>query len=157
MKVPKPVIGGIAASLLISVPLIAGGEGKSNDPYNDLVGVPTVCYGETRVPMRKYSDAECTAMLHKATSGFTNDVIKVTPGLQQYPYQLAAATSLAYNIGIGNYRTSTVAKRFNSGNYTGACDAFMMWTKARVNGKLTEIKGLVNRRKKEVAVCYKGF
>lgn len=62
----KAVTGGVAAAALtLAVPLIAKWEGKRNDPYRDIVGVKTVCYGETRVPMRPYSDAECTAMLRK--------------------------------------------------------------------------------------------
>lgn len=62
--------GGIAAALLLAVPLIGKWEGKRNDPYLDIVGVPTVCYGETRVEMRRYSDDECKAMLQDAVRGF---------------------------------------------------------------------------------------
>ncbi len=54
-------VGGGAAILLIG--LVGAWEGKRNDPYKDIVGVPTVCYGETRVQMRRYSDAECKDML----------------------------------------------------------------------------------------------
>ena len=43
--------GGFGAALLLAIPFIGGWEGKSNDPYNDIVGVKTVCYGETRVEL----------------------------------------------------------------------------------------------------------
>jgi GH24 family phage-related lysozyme (muramidase) len=54
-----------------------------------------------------------------------------------------------YNIGSKALADSTVLKRIKTS--TGDIDAaWMMWNKARVNGKLTEIAGLTNRRKKEL-------
>lgn len=144
------IIGGIGTiSLALSVPFIGGWEGKKNDPYKDIAGVPTVCYGETRVPMKKYTDDECLSMLNNAVKEFSDGVIKCTPSLQGHPYQWAAATSLAYNIGTGNYCRSTVAKRFNAGDYKGACEAFKMWNKA--GGRVSQ--GLVNRRNSEYNLC----
>ena len=100
----KVVGGGSAVALLLSIPLIAKWEGKSNDPYNDIVGVKTVCYGETRVQMRRYTDEECLAMLRKAVEkDFMEPIAKSTPTIAERPYELAAATSLAYNIGLSNY------------------------------------------------------
>ena len=58
--------GGISAVGLAVTLLIAPWEGKRNDPYLDIVKVPTVCYGETQAPMRRYSDAECVTMLYRA-------------------------------------------------------------------------------------------
>ena len=47
--VARPVIAtGAALALALAVPKIATYEGKKNDPYKDLAGIPTVCYGETR-------------------------------------------------------------------------------------------------------------
>ena len=60
--------------------IIAPWEGKSNDPYVDMVGVTTVCYGETRVDMRRYSDRECTAMLSDAVGEFGAQVLARNPG-----------------------------------------------------------------------------
>jgi len=157
MGTPKKTVGGAAAALALAVGLIAPWEGKENDPYRDIVGVWTVCYGETRVPMRKYSDAECKVMLDKAAGGFQKKVLKVNPQLINYPYQLAAATSLAYNIGAAAYKGSTAARKFNQGDYIGACNAFKSWNKVRKNGVLVVSNGLVNRRNAEVRLCYQGF
>ena len=99
-KAQKAAGGGIAVALLLAVPLVAKWEGKRNDPYVDIVGVKTVCFGETRVAMRRYSDAECTAMLQEAVKGFAEPVARCTPMIANRPYQLAAASSLAYNIGV---------------------------------------------------------
>lgn len=138
-----------ALSLSIAAPIIAKWEGKSNDPYRDIVGVSTVCYGETRVEMRRYTDAECTAMLQKAVKGFQNEVLRCSPTLMGHPYQLAAATSLAYNIGSSAYCRSTAARRFNEGDLKGGCEALKMWNKA--GGRV--VQGLVSRRNDEYSLC----
>ena len=152
----KVVGGGSAAALLIATPFIAGWEGKSNDPYKDIVGVKTVCYGETRVEMRRYTDAECEAMLKEAVEEFMEPVLKLTPILADRPYELAAATSLAYNIGIANYKISSVRTQFNKGNFKQACENFKLWNKARRAGRLVVVKGLVNRRADERKLCLQG-
>ncbi len=59
--------------------------------------------------------------------------------------QLGAMTSLAYNIGIGAFRGSTLLRLFNAGDAKGAADQFPRWNRA--NGKVTE--GLTRRRKDE--------
>lgn len=150
---PRVIAGSIVAAMAVATPFIAGWEGKRNDPYKDLIGLDTVCYGETRVPMRRYSDSECSAMLIKAVGDFMQPVIDCTPGLINRPSQLAAATSLAYNIGDGAYCRSTVAKRFNAGSFRAACDGFLVWVNA--GGK--RVQGLVNRREAERKLCLTGL
>lgn len=142
----------VAAVPLASM-IVKPWEGFSNDPYRDIVNVPTVCYGETRVEMRRYTDAECLAMLNKAVAEFANQVLQCTPRLQYHPYQLAAATSLAYNIGVGAYCRSTVDRLFDAGDLKGACDQFSRW---RMAGGVV-VQGLVNRRKAEAELCRTGL
>lgn len=144
---------GVAAALALAVPLIGKWEGKRNDPYLDIVNVPTVCYGETRVAMRRYSDAECSAMLNDAVQGFAEPVARCTPMIANRPYQLAAATSLAYNIGIGAYCRSTADRRFDAGDIKGGCAALKFWNKA--GGRV--VKGLANRRAEEYRLCMTGL
>lgn len=154
----RPVIaGGIGAALLLATPLIAEFEGMRNDPYRDIVGVPTVCYGETRVPMKRYTREQCLVMLKEATKDFAEQVLVITPNLTDRPYQLAAATSLAYNIGIGSYSTSSVAKQFKLGNFKQGCDNFLKWNKVTRRGKLVVSSGLNNRRLKERKLCVTGL
>lgn len=152
-KAQKAAGGGIAAALLLAVPLIGKWEGKRNDPYLDIVKVPTVCYGETRVPMRRYSDAECTAMLNDAVRGFAEPVARCTPTIADRPRQLAAATSLAYNIGIGAYCKSTADRLFDAGDFKGGCEAIKFWNKA--GGRF--VQGLANRRAEEYRLCMTGL
>lgn len=154
MKVPAKVAAwAITAAVPVAVTIIAPWEGRRNDPYLDIVSVPTVCFGETRVEMRRYSDAECLAMLNKAVEEFANQVLQCTPILAYHPYQLAAASSLAYNIGIGAYCRSTAAKLFNSGDLRSGCNQFARWRKA---GGVV-VQGLVNRRKAEMELCMVGL
>lgn len=145
-------MGGAAAAAAL-IALVAAWEGKSNDPYRDLVGVWTVCYGETRVAMRRYSNAECEEMLAEGLNDFAEPVLKRNPELAGYPNQLIAAVSLSYNIGSANYNKSTVARRFSAGDYRGACAAMLWWNRA--GGRV--VKGLVNRRKAEHRICMTGL
>ncbi len=145
------VVGAVCAALLmVTVP---GYEGEILTTYKCPAGVDTVCYGETdpayAVPGASYSKFECLQMLEQSLITYAEPVLKCTPGLKDHPHQLAAAVSLAYNIGPSAYCRSTVARRFNEGDWPGACKAFEMWNK--VNGKV--LKGLANRRADERRLC----
>jgi lysozyme len=59
--------------------------------------------------------------------------------------QFDAMVSLAYNVGVRNFQRSTLLNMFNVGNFLGASDQFMSWTKAA--GK--EMLGLKRRRHAE--------
>lgn len=145
------IIGASAVAGLIAV--VAQWEGKRNDPYRDLVGVWTVCYGETRVAMRRYTDAECKDMLANGLADFAGPVLARNPELKGHDPQLIAATSLAYNIGPSAYARSSVARNFSDGRWYAACNAFMRYNMA--GGCVS--KGLVNRRAAERALCLRGL
>lgn len=139
----------IAAMLAVGVPAVKQYEGLSTTPYRDVIGKLTVCYGETAVPMRRYTVKECGDMLQGRFWEFGYAVIQRNPSLGFHPYQWAAATSLAYNIGIANYNRSTVAKNFDAGKWTVACRGFSVWKYA--GGKVSQ--GLINRRADETRLC----
>ena len=67
--------------------------------------------------------------------------------LHQHEYD--SALQLSYNIGSGAFCGSTVVRRFNAGDYAGACDAFLMWNKA--GGRV--VAGLASRRERERLLC----
>lgn len=138
-----------AVALAVATPFIAQWEGKRNDPYRDIVGVQTVCYGETNVPMRRYSDSECLEMLNSSVATYRDAVLRCTPSLEGHPIQLAAVTSLAYNIGPSAYCRSTADRRFDAGDLRGGCEAIRLWNKA--GGRV--VPGLVNRRNAEYELC----
>lgn len=60
-----------------------------------------------------------------------------------------ALVSLVFNIGEKNFKKSTVLKKLNDGDKLGAAEAFERWTRARVDGKLMKLDGLVRRRAAE--------
>lgn len=63
-----------------------------------------------------------------------------------------ALIALVFNIGAANFASSTLLKKLNAGDFEGAADQFLVWNKARVNGVLTELKGLTRRRQAERAL-----
>lgn len=146
------LIGTAAAGTLVAT--VGAWEGKSNVPYRDVVGVLTWCYGETQGrPQARYSDAECKAMLEDRLADYAAPVLARNPELRGHDAQLVAASSLAYNIGVANYRRSSVARLFSAGKWRMACDAFLKWNRA--GGRV--IKGLDNRRRAERAICLRGI
>lgn len=60
-----------------------------------------------------------------------------------------ALTSLIFNIGEDNWRRSSVLRKLNAGDKLAAAQGFELWTKARVNGELVTLDGLVRRRAAE--------
>lgn len=145
------LIGTGAAGALVAT--VGAWEGKSNVPYRDVVGVLTVCYGETQQPMRTYSDAECKAMLEDRLADYAGPVLKRNPELRGHDSQVVAASSLAYNIGVANYNRSSVARLFSAGRWREACDAFLKWNRA--GGRV--VRGLTNRREAERRICLRGL
>ena len=144
-----------AATVAIATPLVMTWEGTRHVGYRDIVGIATKCTGDTYdvVVGRIYSKAECDASLETQLVAHAKPVLVCTPSLRNRPNQLAAGISLAYNIGPNAYCRSTVARRFNAGQYRSGCDAFLLWNKA--GGRV--IKGLDNRRRAERALCLTGL
>lgn len=148
-------VGGTASAIALAATLfIAPWEGLERDPYIDIAGVLTVCYGETQGPMRRYTEAECLEKLLKAVeTRYMPKVLACVPALEYRPYAAVASISLAYNIGTGAFCKSTAARRFNAGDWRGGCEAFGRWVK--VKGRV--VPGLVNRRRDEIKICKKGL
>jgi lysozyme len=63
--------------------------------------------------------------------------------------QFDALCSFIFNVGQGNYSTSTLRKHINSGDFSRAAAEFDRWTMATVNGKKIRLAGLVARRAAE--------
>ena len=88
-----------------------------------------------------------------------NDHAKEVKKLVNVPLsqsQYDALVSFVFNIGAGrNFRTSTLLKKLNVGLYDEVPEQIMRWNKARVDGKLTPLKGLTRRRAAEAAIFSK--
>lgn len=139
--------------LALAVTFVAGWEGLRTTAYEDLAGVPTICYGET-VGVR-YGDTttteQCDAKLRERLLQFNAEISKCLP--DNLPEtRRAAFVSMAYNVGSGNFCKSSVARYARSGEWQKSCDSMLLWNK--VAGQ--EVKGLTNRRKAERELCLKG-
>lgn len=75
-----------------------------------------------------------------------SDAVTRTPTSDQF----SAMVSLTFNIGGGNFRSSTVLRQHNAGNFAAAADAFLLWNKA--GNPLQEMAGLTRRRRAERAL-----
>jgi lysozyme len=138
------------------VALVAGFEGLRTFAYRDPVGIPTICFGETRgVRMGDRATAEeCKAMLKVRLIEFETGMRSCLRAPDALPVgAYAAFLSFTYNVGAGAFCRSTLASKANAGDIRGACNELPKWTTARG----IRLPGLVNRRKAEQAVCLKGL
>ena len=150
------VVGTAAAAILFTI--VPHFEGTVLHGYLDPIGIPTKCTGDTHdvIVGKKYTTEECKQSLETALIAHAEPILKCTPILKGRTYQLAAAISFGYNIGVGAYCHSTVAKRFNKGDFKGGCKAINesdsghpQWVSA--GGEVLE--GLVKRRAEERKLC----
>lgn len=147
------VTGGIAAAaagvIALATMVVKPWEGVSLTPYTDIVGVATVCYGETNVPMRRYSLAECDEMLQSDLGRRLAELGKcIHMPLRENEW--AALLSWSYNIGTPAACKSTLVRKVNVGAAPAEfCPELLRWNRA--GGR--EVRGLTNRRKAEMALC----
>lgn len=144
---------GTAAGAL-AVAVVGGFEGYRSAAYRDAIGVPTICYGETRgVHLGEHkTKSECDAMLLARLNEFAGHVEACVK--RPMPDKVEVAfVSLAYNIGEGAFCGSSVARLYNAGEGRAACDAMMRFNRA--GGHV--LAGLANRRKEERKLCLEGL
>jgi lysozyme len=150
-----------AAILVIAVgSYIAPWEGKRNTSYNDIVGIGTVCYGDTRPEVVArgwtipYTDAECMAMLNDEVKHFAAGLERcISPSVTMTPKQQAALLSWSYNVGTKAACDSTLVRKLNAGEPASSwCPQLLRWNRA--GGK--PVQGLTNRREAEYAACMEG-
>lgn len=136
------------------VALIKRFEGLELEAYQDIAGVWTIGYGHTASakPGLKWTEQIAEAALARDLES-REDAIGRLFGAPLNQNKFDALVSLVYNIGVAALQTSTVRKRINSGESDFAiAEAWRWWNKARVNGVLTTVQGLVNRREAEIAL-----
>jgi len=145
-----------AAAMAAAVALIGGYEGLRLYSYQDVIGVWTACYGETRgiKPGMTFTKAECDAQFAKGLVEFETGMracLKQPDGIPIRPY--IAFLSLSYNIGLGAFCQSSVARYANAGDLRAACNRIPAFNKA--GGRV--VKGLVTRRGDEQKYCLSGL
>lgn len=119
--------------------------GSGGDPW-------TIGWGRTRgvrpgdTTTQALEEAHFQEDIATFVSGVRNLVIRETT-----PNQFAAMVSLAYNVGLANFRRSSVLRAHNRADYAAAAGAFKLWNKA--SGRV--LNGLVRRRAAEASLYMK--
>lgn len=144
----------IAAGALVisaaSLVAIATHEGYRGNAYKDSVGVPTIGYGETAgVKIGDKTTPERALVQLLASTEKHADAIRACIRVPLYQHEFDAYVSLSYQIGAGAFCRSTLIKKLNKGDYTGACNELDKWVYA--DGK--KLPGIVKRRQKEKEMC----
>jgi lysozyme len=138
--------------------LITKFEGLKLKPYLCSAKIPTIGYGNTYYPDGKrvtLLDKDITKqqafdMFKEIANRFAKRVDElVTSNLNQN--QFNALVSFAYNVGTGNFASSTLLKKINKNPDDLTLKAeFLRWNKA--GGKV--LNGLTNRRNEEADLYF---
>ena len=126
-----------------AIDLIKKYEGFSARPYKCPAGVLTIGYGRT-IDVRPYEitteEAE-TIWLDKYVKTIADQILAVVK-IKLSNNQICALIDFVYNLGIGNFKSSTLLRKINQGDFSAAANEFLKWNKA---GGIV-LKGLENRR-----------
>lgn len=152
------IIGAIIILLLISKKvkaesIIAKFEGLRLRAYLDGANIWTIGYGSTKNPFTGEKVKEGDVITQETALAWLREEIKARTSaikkLVKVPIndnQLAALTSLAYNIGLGAFQRSTLLRLLNNkAPLTQVADQFLVWN--RIKGVVS--RGLTNRRQLE--------
>lgn len=136
-----------SATLLVS---IAMHEGYVGSTYLDVVGIPTIGFGETKgvKPGQVTTPQRALVQLLSSVDEHAKGMaacIKVP--LYQHEYD--AYISFTYNVGVNAFCRSTLVRKLNEEKYSEACAELKRWNMA--GGRI--IQGLVTRREQEYRVC----
>ncbi len=146
----RVVIGALSlsASALVGIALHEGYRGEAYIPVKG--DVPTIGFGTTAGVKPGDRIEPVQALVRKLADvqrfeGALKECVRVP--LHQYEYD--AFMSLAYNIGPGAFCGSTLVRRLNAGDYTGACNEILRWDRFRGE----PLRGLTLRRQAENRQC----
>lgn len=139
-----------------AVDLVKHFEGCKLTAYLCPAGVWTIGYGHTGSvdgvkvgPGMTITQEKAEELLNKELESFGATVDNMV-SVPLTPNQRAALTSFAYNVGPNAFRESTLRRKLNSGDYEGAKEQFMVWTKHKdKNGNKVDSAGLIRRRRAE--------
>ena len=128
--------------------------------YQEQIRLPVVRVEGKETPMirkemplkpednRVWTKAEIDELFRADVETFERGVLRLVPGCASRQGSFDALVSISFNFGLGNLQRSTIRMRANRGDWEGAAEAFMVWTKG--GGKV--LPGLVKRREAEIAL-----
>ena len=129
-----------------AIPIIKEFEGCRLKAYRCPAGIFTIGWGHTDgvIEGDEITQEQANSLLSRDVDMFATGIRRLL-SVDVSVNQLAALTSLAFNIGLGNLRHSTLLKLLNAGDFEGAANQFLRWNKA--GNKV--LPGLVRRREAE--------
>lgn len=129
-------------------------EGCILKPYKDIAGLWTVGVGHLIVPGDNFPPG-VTITKDQALELLAKDVAKCETAIKKFitvplnQNQFDALCSFAFNCGTGVIQSSSACKALNAGKPEQVPGLLLLWSKAKVNGVMTTVQGLYNRRKSE--------
>ena len=126
-------------------------EGCKLSSYKCPAGIWTIGYGHTSgvMPNQHITQAEADEMFDRDIEKFEGQMWQLVSGLRLTQGQYDALLSFAYNVGIGNFKASTLYRKVGRNpNDPTILGEFRKWTKAA--GR--ELPGLVKRRDGEAKI-----
>lgn len=151
---PTPIKPQVKPVSQIALNLIKEYEGFKDYAYIDTDGTPVIGYGLSRIggiPVQigdRISTTQADAALNSHLREIHRELDKVIK-VKLSDRQFSALASISYNVGVDSIKTSTLVKKINAQDYTGAADEFLRWDKANLQGTLVQLPGLTRRRTAE--------
>jgi lysozyme len=138
--------------------LIKRWEGFRADAYRDAVGIWTIGYGHTSMAGEPQVNAGLHITPEEGEAILRRDVEQFARGVRDAvtveisDTQFSALVSFAYNVGLGNFRGSSVLAAVNRKDFAAVPRRLQLWSKA--GGRV--LPGLVKRRADEAALFTSG-
>jgi lysozyme len=137
-----------------AIKLIKHHEGVRNKPYKCPAGLWTVGVGHLigdgkTLPAswnKTFTNEEIDGILAADLRRFELGIHKMLPNVSLRQHEFDAILSWCFNLGMGCFQASTVRQALLRGDKEAAMESLVKYFKARVNGKVTVLKGLQNRR-----------
>jgi len=124
-------------------------------------GYPTFGYGSIRHgDGRKVKNGDVISRseaeeLLKAECDHFTDTVRQSVQVPLTQNQFDALVSFTYNLGGTALQGSTLLKKLNAKDYSGAAEEFLRWNKITKDGVKVPLQGLTNRRQEEKALFEK--
>jgi len=138
------------------IALIKHAEGFAPTPYFCPARKRTIGYGHVILPGEEFpshiTEDEATDLLIKDLAERFEPVVNklVTVDLTQGQFDALAA--FVFNVGAKDFKSSTLLKKLNDGDYEGAANEFGRW----IFGGGKKLTGLVERRSDEKELFMEG-
>ena len=127
-------------------------EGERLVAYRDTNGTWTIGVGHTGAELHAglTITKETSRLLLAHDAAAADDALRKLVKVKLSDSQRFALISFVFNEGETKFRTSTLLRLLNEGDYASVPAQLRRWNKETVNGELRVNAGLVNRREAEI-------